>query len=161
MKKNIILILLTLTISVSIFAKDSEVNLNSSIEETNVTYSLVYNNDTIEDGTTDYDIYIYEPLTRSGNTNWFLVYATSNMNSDLPLEVNINPGSFKTELNDGAEVYDSEIVPTVFIPLKISYLPAGKIDNAIVSAFVLYWEGDSSLPAGDYVSNVNIEYSIN
>ncbi len=161
MKKTLTTIALFALFATSIFAKSADINLASNITETDVTYKLVYNGDTIEDGTTAYDINILSPLTQRGNTNPFLIYATSNMNKDLAIDVDVNPESFKTTVNNDSKVVDSNIVPTVFTPLSYGYLPAGKNTDLIVYAFILLWNGDTSLIAGDYVSNVKIEYSIN
>ncbi len=160
MKKTLTIITLFTLVIASVFAKSVDVNLGSTIVETDVTYQLVYNWDIIEDGTTSYDINILSPLTHRGNTNPFLIYATSNMNKDLAIDVDVSPESFKTTVNNGSKVIDSNIVPSVFTPLSYGYLPAGKNTNLIIHAFILFWNGDTSLVAGDYVSNVKIEYSI-
>lgn len=143
------------------YSKENNINLNSSINETNVTYDLVYNGEIIEDGSTVNEINILAPLTYNGNTNIFLIYASSNMNNALSIDVDINPESFKTTLNnDENDIYDSQIIPNIFVPFRLANLPAGKNEDRIVYTFILFWQGKKNLPAGHYVSNVSIEYSI-
>lgn len=160
MKKTLTIITLFTLVIASVFAKSIDVDLNSKINETEVTYKLVYNDNIIEDGTTSYDINILSPLTERGNTNPFLIYATSNMNKNLAIEVNVKPESFKTTINNGSKVVDSNIVPSVWTPFSYRYLPAGKNSDIIIHVFILLWNGDPSLVAGNYISNVKIEYSI-
>ncbi len=160
MKKLFIIFIILIGVSLSLSAKNKDINLNTSIAETNVTYNLYYANDTIEDGTTNYEIYTYGSLNRNGNTNYFRIHASSNMNKGLSVDLNVKPSSFKTTLNNENDIYDSDITPIVYTPYMLKTLPAGKNKNTLVSAFILYWQGKSDLPAGRYVSNVIIEYSI-
>lgn len=161
MKKLITFLFISVIALSSICAKSAVVNLDTTIEEVGVSYDLYYNDSNIADGTTDFAIDILSPLNEGGNTNPFRLIATSNMNNDLSINVDVTPQSFKTTINDGSEVYDSNITPEVENLLQMSILSAGKNDNETVYVFVLSWTGKDDLVAGDYVSNVNIEYTIN
>jgi hypothetical protein len=144
----------------SIVAKSAQVQLTTVISESEVTYKLYYDNDEIADSTTEYAINIEDSLSAGGKTEDFTVLASSNKNSDMSVEVVVTPESFKTTLNNETEEYDSEITPTVKTNLEISTLDAGLHTNYLVNKFYLSWESDNQLPAGDYVSNVTIAYTI-
>jgi hypothetical protein len=90
----------------------------------------------------------------------FRVHASSNMNSDLSVKVKVKPESFKTTLNSGDDKVDSKITPEVKQGDFLDILKAGLNKNVLVNEFLLQWNGDADLPAGDYVSNVRIEYTI-
>jgi len=159
--KKLLLTILTLSLisMTSIFAKSAQVQLETTVEETPVSYQLAYNNNVLADGVEDYSILV-APLTENGLTRNFTIHATSNMNRDMSVKVDVYPESFKTTLNNGREVFDSKITPSVNTFNKIDTLVAGKHDSLLVNEFNLSWRGNRSLPAGDYVSNVKIEYSI-
>ncbi len=161
MKRTITLLITLILTTTSIFAASANINLKNTIEETSVVYKLFYNNDMIDNEEKSYEINILQPLTEGGNTNPFLIYASSNMNKDLSINVNVVPDSFKTTINNKSKIINSNITPTVFSPLTYDTLSAGKHENEIVYVFILSWDGNKDLVAGDYVSNVNIEYSIN
>ncbi len=161
MKKLLTILTLCTLVITSVFAKSALVNLVTNVEEVEVSYDLYYNDSNIADGTTDFAINILSPLNEGGNTNPFRLVATSNMNKDLAINVDVTPHSFKTTINEGSEVVDSAITPEVNVLLPMSILPAGKNDNETVYVFVLSWTGKDNLVAGDYVSNVDIEYTIN
>ena len=159
MKKLLtILALVAITIT-SMSAKSANVQLNTEVDESPVAYELSYNNDKIEDGTEKYDIFVSRSLTEGGQTQDFTIYASSNMNKDLSVKVEIKPESFKTTLN-GSEVSDSRITPQVNTINKESSLKAGLNKNKLVNKFNLSWGGNKELPAGEYVSNVKINYTI-
>lgn len=161
MKKILILLFLSFVIIISAYSKSAEVQVNTSIGESSVSYKLYYNNDEIEDNLDLYEISILQPLNYGGVTNPFRIEASSNMNSDLSIEVNISAESFVTTLYNGLESYDSKITPIARELYNISTIPAGLFETATVYAFVMSWDGDDSLPAGSYTSDVSIEYQIN
>jgi len=84
----------------------------------------------------------------------------SNMNSDMAVSVRVAPETFKTTLNDGRDNFDSKILPQVNTINKLDTLTAGKHVSLLVNKFNLSWSGNKELPAGDYESNVRIEYTI-
>ena len=161
MKKLLTILSISIITLTSLFAKSAVVDLVTTIDEVAVSYELYYNDTNIADGTTDFRIDILSPLNEGGNTNPFRLIASSNMNKDLAINVDVTPHSFTTTINDGSEVVDSTITPEVITLLPMSILPAGKNDNETVYVFVLTWTGKDNLVAGDYVSNVDIEYTIN
>ncbi len=166
MKKLLTILTLSAIAMTSMFAmvaapsgKSAQVQLVTNIEETPVSYELAYNNDVLADGIEEYSILV-APLTENGETKDFTIHATSNMNSDMAVKVEVSPDTFRTTLNGGADAFDSGIRPKVNTSSSIDTLLAGKHVSLLVNKFNLSWKGDADLPAGDYVSNVKIEYSI-
>ncbi len=164
MKKLLTILTITLVTTASIFAmgpsrpyKSAEIQLNTTIDEYPVEYQLYYNNVAIEDG--GYKEIEVNPLTEGDSTEDFTIRSNSNMNNDLQVEVTVEPTSFKTVLN-GDEVFDSEITPRVGWKRQINTITAGKHMDYLIYVFDLAWVGNENLPAGDYVSDVNIEYTI-
>ncbi|MGD1819845.1 MAG: hypothetical protein ACPKOI_08215 [Pleomorphochaeta sp.] len=163
MKKLLTILAAAIIVSVPVFAgtgKSADVQLVTEIEETAVSYQLAYEGTVIADQTTDKDIAV-APITADGSTGNFTVIASSNLNNDLTVTVNVVPESFVTTLNGGTENFDSKITPKVNTDTKINILTAGKHVDLLVNKFNLSWKGNADLPAGDYVSNVKITYSIN
>jgi len=159
MKKLLTIITIRAIALTSLVAKSAQVQLVNTIEETPVSYELAYAGDILADGIEEYSILV-APLTEDGKTKDFTVHATSNQNSDMAIKVAVSPDSFRTTLNDGSEAFNSKITPSVNTSTQIDTLLAGKHVSLLVNQFNLSWSGDSDLPAGDYVSNVKIEYSI-
>jgi uncharacterized GH25 family protein len=160
MKKLLTILALAAIVSTSMFAKSAEVQLNTSIEETEVSYQLAYDGTLLEDGIEDFDINISRSLTEGGQTQDFTVYSTSNKNRDMGVVVKIAADSFRTTLNDGTENYDSKITPSVNTINSVSKVPAGLQKNLLVNKFNLSWSGNKELPAGDYTSDVSIKYVV-
>ena len=159
MKKLLTILTLSAIALTSVFAKSAQVQLVTNIAETPVSYELAYAGDIIADGIEEYNILV-APLTENGQTRDFTVHATSNMNSDMAVSVNVSPETFKTTLNDGRDNFDSKILPQVNTINKLDTLTAGKHVSLLVNKFNLSWSGNKELPAGDYESNVRIEYTI-
>ncbi len=158
--KKLLTILIISTIAVtSIFAKSAEVQLVNNIAEEEVKYKLTYENKLIDNGTEKYEIAV-KSLTEASETGIFRVVASSNMNSDLGIEVKVKPYSFTTTLNGGTETSDSGITPELKQGDYIKILKAGINSALVVNEFHLMWKGNADLTAGDYVSNVKIEYTI-
>jgi len=158
MKKLLTVLAITAIAMTSMFAKSAQVQLVNTIDETQVSYQLTYGADVL-DGLTEYSIEV-DPLTQDGETGDFLVKSTSNMNSDLGVEVVVTPDFFRTTLNDGADEFNSEIKPSVNTSTNLAIIAAGKHVGLLVNQFLLQWNGNADLPAGNYVSNVEIEYTI-
>jgi len=159
MKKLLTILTISAIALTSLVAKSAQVQLINTIDETPVSYELSYAGDILSDGIEEYSILV-APLTEDGKTKDFAVHATSNMNSDMAIRVAVSPQSFKTTLNDGSEAFDSKITPSVNTSTQIDTLLAGKHVSLLVNEFNLSWSSNSDLPAGDYESNVKIEYSI-
>ena len=81
------------------------------------------------------------------------------MNKDLDIVVRVHAHSFKTTLNNTTS-YDSKIEPKVNTITSLNSLKAGNNKNVLVNQFNLSWIGNEDLPAGKYVSDVYIYYSI-
>ncbi len=166
MKKLLTILATALIVSTPLFAmlsftgQTADVQLKTNIAETPVSYELAYDGDVIKDQTTNYEIGVLT-LTKDGSTKDFTVIATSNLNDDLSVLVDVIPSTFQTTLNNGSDNYDSGIKPSVNTSKEVSTLTAGKHVDLLVNKFNLSWSGDEELPAGDYVSNVKIMYSIN
>ncbi len=160
MKKLLTILALAAIVSTSMFAKSAEVQLNTSIEETEVSYQLAYDGTLLEDGIEEFDINISRSLTEGGQTQDFTVYSSSNKNSDMGVVVKIAADSFRTTLNDGTENYDSKITPSVNTISSLSKVPAGLQEKLLVNKFNLSWSGNEELPAGDYTSDVTIKYVV-
>ncbi len=163
MKKLLTILAAAIIVSVPVFAgsgKSADIQLVTEIEETAVSYQLAYEGDEIDNNTTDYEIDV-AALTGNGSTGNFTVTASSNLNNDLTVKVNVVPESFVTTLNGGTESYNSGITPDVNTIESVPTLFAGKHVGLLVNKFNLSWKGNANLPAGDYVSNVKITYSIN
>ena len=128
MKKLLTILAAAIIVSVPVFAgtgKSADVQLVTEIEETAVSYQLAYEGTVIEDQTTDYEIGV-ATLTGNGSTGNFTVTASSNLNNDLTVTVNVVPESFVTTLNDGdRNSYNSGITPdvnTIDTQISILYL---------------------------------------
>lgn len=158
MKKLLTILTISLISVTSIFAKSAQVQLETTVEETPVSYELAYKNDVLADGIEEYSILV-APLTQDGKTEDFTITASSNMNTDLAVDVRVHAHSFQTTLNN-TTAYDSKIEPKVNTITSMSSLKAGNNTNVLVNKFNLSWEGNEDLPAGKYVSDVYIYYSI-
>jgi hypothetical protein len=157
--KRITTLLIFITFAItSIFAKTAQTQLNTSVDIVPLSYTLYYGQSELENGVEGYTIYT-QSLAQANETEAFSLYATSNLNEDQSIVVKVHPHSFKTKLN-GTTEYDSKIEPQAKTIEKLDVLTAGKHDNLLVNKFVLTWGGKSDLPAGDYISNVYIYYSI-
>ena len=159
MKKLLTILTLAAIAVTSMSAKSAQVQLNTSIEETPVSYELAYGSDVVADGIEEYSILV-SPLTEDGKTDFFTIKASSNMNKDLGVKVSVTPTSFQTTLNDGKDAFDSKITPRVNTTTNLSSISAGLHKNILVNQFNMTWSGNEELPAGNYVSNVKIEYTI-
>lgn len=157
MKKILTILALVAIAMTSMSAKSAQVQLNTSIDETEVSYALYYNNKVITDG--DKKEIEVAPLTEAGKTDFFTIKASSNKNSDLAVEVSVVPASFKTTIN-GSTVLDSKITPQVNTTTSLSTISAGLHKDLTVNTFNLSWNGDENLTAGDYTSNIKVEYTI-
>ena len=157
MKKLLTILALVAIAMTSMSAKSAQVQLNTSIEETEVSYNLYYNNNVINDGDTkQIDV---APLTENGSTDSFTIKASSNKNSDLTVKVSVSPETFKTTIN-GSTTLDSNILPQVNTEASLTTLTAGLHKDLTVNTFNLSWNGNEDLTAGDYTSNIKVEYTI-
>ncbi len=162
MKKIISLIFIITFSSIFLFAKSAEVKLNTSIDEIPLTYGLYRNIDNnltlIEDGET-YIIDDLNPLFTNTMITDFTIRVNSNLNSSKNVKVNVTPGTFKTVLNN-SEVYDSKLTPKINTIINRPVVEAGINKNKEVYRFNIFVVGRNNLPAGIYVCNVDVEYTI-
>lgn len=159
MKKISIILLFSFCTLNSIFASSANVQLTTTIEDTNIIYQLYYDdNHRLISG--DTNEIIVDSITTDGQTEDFYINATYNKNKGARISVDINAGPFKTTIN-GNEEFNSNIIPDVFYyHSNKTKLDAGKHKDKTVFKFYFYWSGNSELPSGNYISNVVINYSI-
>jgi hypothetical protein len=162
MKKIVLSFFLIAIIATSLFAKDESVDLASQVAETSLTYNLYRK---IDDSFTligDGETYIVDNLNPlSGNTmiTDFTIRVDSNLNSSRTVSVKVTPESFKTILN-GDQIYDSGRTPVINTIINKKTVEAGINKNREVYRFNIFVVGKRNLPAGRYISNVDVEYII-
>lgn len=156
MKKILTILVLASIAITSMSAKSAQVQLNTTIDEVQPDYALYYADALVNDN----DIINVDPITEDGVTDVFSIKASSNMNSKLPVVVTIAADVFRTTLNNGTEDVATTVTPEPTIITNTEYLPAGLQSNYLVYSFTLGWTGDDSLPAGDYTSDITINYTI-
>ena len=147
--------------------------MSTFVENQNPEYALYYGLEKEEIKNNETKI-VVNSLTKSGKTDLFsLVLIKSNMNKELKVDVAVKPSEFTTTLNKGkryAKEFFSGITPSVnYILISGSSLESeryhytiesGIHTNLTVAQFNLDWPGDPDLPAGEYVSDITIDYSI-
>ena len=157
MKKILTIVALVAIAMTSMSAKSANVQLNTKIAETEVSYELSYIDTVISDGST-FKIDV-APLTEDGKTDFFTIKASSNKNSDLAVKVKISPETFQTTIN-GSTKLDSKIQPKVNTVVDLSTITAGLHKDLTVNTFNLSWNGNPELTAGEYTSDIKVEYTI-
>ena len=175
MKKLLTIITLAaLTLSATFAATDNrDIKINGAVKASAYEFALSYNGTSLNDENTLQDSFDLSTVSKTKN---FIVQRTSgNLNDDLGLSVAIDAGSFIGEFN-GDDSYDTELYPQVSIVEKgydyndlSAEKNSGKIALTIdaganleatnLAAFYLTINGDSSIPAGDFVSTVSIAYT--
>jgi hypothetical protein len=177
MKKLLtILALAALTITATFASTENRnIDINGNVKVTNYEFALSYDGNSLTDGSTLTDSY---DLSTVSNTQNFIVQRTvGNLNDDLNLDVAIEAGAFIGEFNGDAE-YNTGLIPQVnlvskgysysassvsddFIAAKLSVvIPAGaNLSVADLAAFNLAIKGNSSIPAGDFVSTISVAYT--
>ncbi len=175
MKKLLtIFALAALTITATFATSDKrDIKINGSVKQTSYTFSLAYNDTDLSNGSTIEDSF---DLSKVSNTDNFIVKRTSgNLNDDLVLSVSIEAGSFIGEFN-GNENYDTNLEPEVnLVSTGYTYsndytksnlggmdiiIPAGaNLTSANLAEFYLAINGNSSIPAGSFVSTVLVNYT--
>lgn len=160
--KNKLLTILTISaiFTAALFAKEATVQLTNTVDAINFTYDLYYQDELIVADTTK--TIAVGSITSDDLTNKFKILASGNQNSNKTVTVTIDPGYFKTKLN-GSETYNytSTVLPQVIKDDNlILTLTPGLHEDVKVFGFYLKWTGDPNLPAGDYVSDISVEYTI-
>ncbi len=175
MKKLLTIITLAaLTITATFATTDNrDIKINGAVKASNYEFALSYDGTSLNDESVLSDSF---DLSTVSTTKDFIVQRTSgNLNDDLGVTVTVDAGSFIGEFN-GEENYDTDLYPQVNI-VKTGYTyrdaktegNAGKfgviidaganLKAADLAAFNLTINGDSSIPAGDFVSTVSIAYT--
>lgn len=174
MKKLLTIITLAaLTITATFAATDNrDIKINGAVKASNYEFALSYNGTSLNDESVLSDSF---DLSTVSTTKDFIVQRTSgNLNDDLGVKVAIKAGSFIGEFN-GDDSYDTELYPQVNIVKDYKYGSANASENsadlsvviaaganlkaADLAAFNLTINGDSTIPAGDFVSTVSIAYT--
>jgi len=163
MKKLILILVSLFIISLSLFAKKKDVNLNSSIKETPLTYELYRK---LPDNSLilieDESLYVIDeinPLTTNTMITDFTIRVNSNLNFEKTVSVEVIPDTFKTILN-GDQVYDSKITPKINTIINRPIVKAGLNEDKEVYRFNIFVGGRKNLPAGVYTCNVDVKYTI-
>jgi len=157
MKKLFSLLFISIFIISNIFAKSAQVELITNIPDTEITYQLYYNDELLAEN--EQKVISVNPLTEDGETLDFTILATYNKRKGDTLSVTITPTSFKATV--GSSVYDSEITPNViYDSSNKTKLDSGRHVDKKIFGFHFEWEGDENLPAGNYASDIAINYTI-
>jgi len=169
---------LTITSTFAVVANPSttdsrDVKINGYVSKTSYSFSLAYNDTDLSAGSTIADTF---DLSKVSNTDNFIVKRTSgNLNDDLALSISIEAGPFIGEFN-GTETYNTELEPQVnLVNGNYTYsndytkgnlggmqviIPAGSnLTSANLAEFYLTINGNSSIPAGSFVSTVIVDYT--
>ena len=169
------LTLATTFASISVTEDNRDIKINGAVKTAPYEFALSYNGSAISDGSTLEDSY---DLSTTSKTKDFIVQRTAgNLNDDLDVDVSITAGAFIGEFN-GEDKYNTGLIPEVKIVSKdYSYekskedksknsgsislvIPAGSnLDTANLAAFYLNIKGDSSIPAGNFISTVSVAYT--
>ena len=175
MKKLLTIITLAaLTITATFAATDNrDIKINGLVGSSPYEFSLSYNGTSLNDESALSDSF---DLSTVSTTKDFIVQRTAgNLNDSLSLSVKIDAGSFIGEFN-GEENFDTELYPQVnIVESGFEYdnaategqsgkfgvtIPAGaNLSTAKLAAFNLTINGDSTIPAGDFVSTVSVAYT--
>ncbi len=175
MKKLLTIITLAaLTITATFAATDNrDIKINGLVGASPYEFSLSYNGTSLNDESVLSDSF---DLSKVSTTKDFIVQRTAgNLNDSVNLSVTVDAGSFIGEFN-GDENFDTDLYPQVNI-VESGYeytsakadsatgkfgvtIPAGaNLSTAKLAAFNLTINGDSSIPAGSFVSTVSIAYT--
>ncbi len=175
MKKLLTIITLAaLTITATFATTDNrDIKINGAVKASNYEFALSYDGTSLNDESVLSDSF---DLSTVSTTKDFIVQRTSgNLNDDLGVAVTIKAGSFIGEFNGEAD-YDTELYPQVNIvktgyeyndadaknnygKLELTIDAGSNLKAADLAAFNLTINGDSSIPAGEFVSTVSIAYT--
>lgn len=162
MRKIIFIFLFISIIASTLFANSTGVDIITQVDEVALDYRLYRkSNDTLtllKDGET-YVIDNLNPLSTNTMITDFTIRVNSNLTSPKNVSVKITPKSFKTVLN-GTQIYDSKSTPIINTIIDRKIVAAGINKDKEVYRFNMYIVGKPNLPAGQYISNVDIEYII-
>ncbi len=162
MKKIIILSFMILVASFFASAKNNDITLDSSITEVPLEYELYRKIDdglTLIENESVYTIDNLNPLTTNTMITDFTIRVNSNLNSSKNVNVTVSPSTFKTILNND-QIYDSNIKPIINTIIDRKTVQAGLNTNKEVYRFNIFVCGKKNLPAGKYICNVNVQYTI-
>ncbi|MGD1821913.1 MAG: hypothetical protein ACPKM0_04015 [Pleomorphochaeta sp.] len=162
MKKLLTILAIILIASVGLFAKTGKVILSTSVASESVELSLK-NSSGVEIADAGEDTVVVD-ITNDGTTGDYTIDARYNKRNDLTLKVNIEPGEF---INNDENGNDSGITPSVIGQGNISFPYSVGLDNGnhlnnpkTLCTFYFSWNGESDLDAGDYTSTNIINYYV-
>ena len=163
MKKLLILVIFTVLVTTSIFAKENNVSINTSVPESELSYNLYRKSGAEYTLIDENSTYVIDDLN-SLNTNTmitdFTIRVDSNLNSAKSVSVEVTPGTFTTYLNDGKDLYDSGLTPRINTIIDKGIVKAGLNEFEEVYRFNIFVVGKANLPAGDYTCLVDVEYIV-
>ncbi len=159
--------------STTVTSSSRDIKINGSVATQEYSFNLDYESldgvrGSLSSGDTIADSF---DLSKKSETGMFYVTKTDgNRNKHLFITVDITPESFKGEVN--GENYDTEVTPVVYIrdnksnngkydqtnSLKVN-VPAGVNKSSDVAQFYFIITGNENVPAGEFVSNVNVSYT--
>jgi|GEM_PF-2802217 hypothetical protein len=174
--KRIITIALVAIMAVGAFAANGSVKLNGNVGTTDYALNLKYaptaDAEAVAVGT-DKALEVFNGSTESGTawdlqsasaatTGLFSLYVNGNEPAARQMDVTITAGDFKNTTND--KLTDSVKVTTYIGSAEKTSdsfaIAAGKHVDAKLAEFHFGWTGNADLPAGDYVSDISITYSV-
>jgi hypothetical protein len=177
MKKTLAMILIAAIAITTIFAADSrDVNIGGAVKRSEYTFSLSYGETPLSDGAIITGV--FDLATTSDTENFYVKRTSGNLNNDLSFEVLVQAGPFIGEVN-GVENYNTGVIPTIsqtyvdttsFVSSLISnsqrtgtfnfLIPAGANNSsATLLGFIFTITGSPSVPAGNYTSTIQIDYT--
>lgn len=162
MKKLTTIVAISLIALVGLFAENTaNVQLNTSINDVNVTLSLLYANDVVINGQT---LTENVDITKNGETKNFKLIGSYNKRKGETVNLEIETGEF-LKLDDNSNVTEigSGITPTISgitLPFSVTLDNGNHIKNPkTICTFKFQWTGDPDLDAGSYRSTSVITYS--
>lgn len=169
MKKLLSFIILSITICSLSFASNN-VKINGEIKDDAYSLSLYYQtnptSNTFTGNLTNYNIYNNEGkafnLKEDGATNKFLFVLSGNQNKVAVLKITVKPEPFKPVKTANTTYKETDQVDVKY---TLKYLKESSDLHGFfliepVAELKLNWKGNDKLTAGNYISNVTIEYSI-
>lgn len=175
MKTILSLIIFTFLVISSTFATTTtnNININGSVDERAYNFSLTYNGATLTDGSTidgNHDLSSF-----SQTSNFIVKRSSGNLKQNLSVTLTVIPGAFVGVINGVANsstglypdlkfitdytyssIYYGENTSSGFVTINI---PAGSnTSEANIAGFYFDINGNSAIPAGNYVSTIQVKY---
>lgn len=154
----------------------SDILINGNVSEKSYSFGLSYDGATLTDGNTLTTQYTLSDVSKTNN--FIVKRSAGNLKQLLRVTITVYSSSF-VGLFNGNPTYDTELYPQVTFINDYTYasteynanrtaggvditIPAGaNTTEANIAGFYLDINGNSSLPAGNFVSTVTVKYSHN